>query len=872
MVSLTVVTEQSPPVLAEFPVVGVSAAPLVSPADAAASATHAAALPISTTIGQAVSRWRGDATAIAVLLALTAILAIDLLWREHALARLDIMTFFLPWYAYLGEHLRHFDVPGWNPHQFSGTPFAADPESGWGYLPAMVAFAFLPAVAAYQAFILFHLLLAGLTSYALGRLLGMGAMASLMVGTAYIFGPFARQIGSWPIFVQLAAWLPLALVGVELGLRAATWSGRAAAWCLAGVAVSQMLAGWVGQGAYYGLLVTGSYLAYRTLGRTAIGTWRRRVAHLAIAGASVFVVGFGLGAAGLLPRLDVSRRTNVAGGEYQGVMRRSPGFPLDSLLRRLAEYGDTPNRYYQGAALLSVALLAVVVARRRHATPYFALLSIITWILVLRTTPLHLLFYLLPRFRVLHQHSPSRVLVVSWIGPSVLAGATVEHLGAWYRRRHAVWLIALPVAAYALIVAVTVANGLPFEMRTLLPLTAVCAIVALGAVAVTGWRRLPVAPRFVRLVPVLLLAVVFADPSGSELMSSAPRLGLDLTLDRALPDDVADAAVAANAGQSDPGGAGEFLQRAAAAGDQPFRYLGYDGTMLRASRGNFFTYRQRFADPEVQALLVNARAMRLGLEDAQGYDPVQLTRYAAAMRALNGEKQNYHDAQVRPNGVASPLLNLLNVRYIVIPNAVPPGRPRPDLGYLIAVHREVFRNEQVRVLENVDALPRAWIVHSARQETRARALRFVATGRIDPRERALLEGTPPRLSAPADPSRDVARVTADDGDLLRATTRTDAAGLLVLSEVYDPGWRAYVDGRSAPLYAADGFLRAVAVPAGEHVVELRYEPVSLRVGIWVSAGAIAIVATVWIWYGLVVRRRRARSGSIRPATSVRWLG
>ena len=65
---------------------------------------------------------------------------------------------------------------------------------------------------------------------------------------------------------------------------------------------------------------------------------------------------------------------------------------------------------------------------------------------------------------------------------------------------------------------------------------------------------------------------------------------------------------------------------------------------------------------------------------------------------------------------------------------------------------------------------------------------------------------------------------------------------MVLSEVYYPAWRAYVDGRPAPVLVADGLLRAVEVPAGEHEVEFRYESWALWAGIAVSAAAYAVEA------------------------------
>src|SRR5438132_7376599 len=98
---------------------------------------------------------------------------------------MDTATAFYPWYSFLGEQLRAGHVPVWNPHTFSGTPFAADPESGWMYLPAMVAFTLLPLEPAARSFTVFQAPLAGLSMYGLSRALGLSPAGGVLAAVAY---------------------------------------------------------------------------------------------------------------------------------------------------------------------------------------------------------------------------------------------------------------------------------------------------------------------------------------------------------------------------------------------------------------------------------------------------------------------------------------------------------------------------------------------------------------------------------------------------------------------------------------------------------------------------------------------------------------
>lgn len=810
---------------------------------------------------------RADLGAASFLLMLTALVAWQRLWLWNGLAHLDIATFYLPWYAFMGEHLRQLQLPGWNPHQFSGTPFAADPQSGWMYLPAMIAFTFLPAIAAYQWFLVFHLVLAGLSAYAFARVMGLSVIPSLVVGVGFEFGPLVNHISCCLIHVQLAAWIPISLIGVEMGLRAKRRSSIAGWWCLTGFAISQMLAGWMGQGAYNGLLVVGSFLAYRALlSALPHADWRGRFRRFIVDGAAVVGIGIAIGAAGVLPRLDEVRSTNVAGGSYTGfeVNKYANGWKTTSLLDFMmtANNGWRSYLFYLGGATLALAIMAPFVARRRYAAPYFLGLTLVVSMLTLNRGPVLDLFFLLPRYEVLHQHVPSRVLAVQWLGPSMLAGATVEAL---LRDRHRRWVYRAafaPLLAYGIVLPIVRADGVNgASLSTVLVVAATCLVVA-GFVVVPlrnrRWASSHWQPLKTGLAVLLLLLVVW-DPTGRVFLD-AVRGGENPVL--ALPTGpVSRQAIEVNASQTDLNGAGEFIRQATTDGDR-VRYFGYDDAFTDGGWNWPSTYREFYWNGTVQDLLVNARAMRLGLDDVQGYNPVQLSRYVAMLNVLNQQNQNYHDAQILRTGLDSPLLDILNARYIVIPNDLPPGRPRPDLLALIRTHPEVYRNASVRVLENPDALPRAWMVHETRRTTEDGALWLIGSGTANPRTTVVLplnSRLPSLQPATTGASEDVS-ITRYEPDTM--TMRVDAAsdGILVVSETYDRGWNAYVDGKKTPVLLANGVQRAVAVPSGQHTVELRYQPRSLFVGIVISSLAGVAVLIVAGWAGIAALRRRRAGG------------
>ncbi|MDQ4100237.1 MAG: YfhO family protein [Chloroflexota bacterium] len=740
---------------------------------------------------------------------------------EPIRAGLDAVIFFWPMYAFLGDQLRAGNIPGWNPHQFAGAPFAADPESGWMYLPAMMVFGLLPLGAAIRLYMTLHLLLAGIGTFALGRMLGMTSAGALTAGWGFSFsGLMSDRTRCCYLHVQVATWIPWALIGIELALRARNHRVRVGGWLLAGVAISQMLGGWLGQGAYYGLLVVASYVCYRVFTPVPWTLYAavRRLPRLLLHGVVPLVIGLGLAAPGILPRLAYEDRSNLAHG-YAGVAGFAAdlgGWTATSQIAALL----SPSGWYIGVSVAALACISLIVAGRRFAVPYFASLTVVTFILGLEAiTPLHRLFALLPRFQEIHDHIPERIALALALGPAMLAGAAVSTVAPMARqpmngRRTAMNAVSRPQELR--------------RSRTLLSLRS-------ARRTARGDRLFTLTRKILPAALALFVAVDLTTAAASRLSNPAfARV------------DIA-AITEPNATARQLSGEGELLAP---------RFFGFDPSLQFTLHDQQTYYRHLFQNPLTAWLLVNNQATLWSLADVQGYNPLQLGRYTSFLTALNGMPQEYHGAYVLPSGLGSPLLPLLGSEYIVVPRQIDPGKPA--LLHLASALPEVWRDDRVRILHFEPALPRAWIVHEAITRSEAETLPLMASGAVDFSRTVVLNETLPS-SAPAEPAATAtsdATITAYEPDALTVETTTSAAGILVLSEVYDDGWQATVDEESVPLMVANHAFRAVPIPAGNHIVRLTYTPPGLVPGLSIL---VLTVVTLIVAGALAIWRDRERS-------------
>jgi hypothetical protein len=167
--------------------------------------------------------------------------------------------------------------------------------------------------------------------------------------------------------------------------------------------------------------------------------------------------------------------------------------------------------------------------------------------------------------------------------------------------------------------------------------------------------------------------------------------------------------------------------------------------------------------------------------------------------------------------------------------------PPPDMGSHKA--GEIFR-APINPFRPRLSFVAAWRV----EPDAARAWARAADGQTDFTREVLLDRAPALASAPSGAARPslVARFAEDRPERVVAEMTSDSAGVLVLADLFYPGWTAEVDGHPAEILRADGVFRALALPAGSHRAVFRYKPLSVQIGAALSAAALLVIAGLWL--------------------------
>ena len=233
-----------------------------------------------------------------------------------------------------------------------------------------------------------------------------------------------------------------------------------------------------------------------------------------------------------------------------------------------------------------------------------------------------------------------------------------------------------------------------------------------------------------------------------------------------------------------------------------------------------------------------------------GYHPAKLRRYQEMIEHhISPEMQAAYKAIATAGGEMDSVdankfrvLNMLNTKYFIFPA----GQQRQTVPIL-----------------NLHAYGNAWFVNKVQYVNNANeeidALDSIIpteTAVVDARFKDVLKGATESYKD----SLSSICLTSYAPNRLTYETNNAQDGIAVFSEIYYPdGWHVTIDGQPAELARADYILRTMYVPAGQHTIEMRFDPTSLHVTEGIAYGALALLVIGIIVAVLIAKRKYVKA-------------
>ncbi len=728
----------------------------------------------------------------------------------------DVAFQFYPWSAYGLERLGRLDIPLWNPYTLAGLPFIGNHQSGVFELTKITGVLLGLDAIWWPSFSWpATIALAGLFTWLFLRHLGLMPLAAAVGGTAYaLSGPMVVWLG-WP-HASTAMWLPWLLLAYDKALLEGT--GR---W-IAGAAVGTAFLFFAGhiQVAWYVLFTVATWVVFRAL-TSEQGRDLTRLRQQLWPVTAALVLGLGLASIQLWPTAELLGQSSLAGkgrGLTQGMSIAGAagaghianphgyrgGGPtlLDlGLFVYPALYGDSGTDFtrgsgntnetavYIGIVALALSVTSLAGPRKRRRVTIFWAVSAVVYAGAALSVPGPALLNYLPVFNLTNV---GRLRFLAAFALAVLSGLGAQALleGDAREGKRRRFIFGATVAALALSTFAWLEYAKFLDLKTLparliTAQTALLPVLGIGTIAVvrilrsTGETARKVAgTALVAVVAVELLTYGAGYHRGIDPALVAPR----------------NPAVA-------------WLQD-------------------RAANGRITSFKDQ---PENRTMLFPNSAMVFGLYDIRGYEVLKVDRFEQLQRAVAGSDPRTIYRKFDPD-----YFRIGSVKYFVQNKDGPAEEVLRSAGL-----KPVFTDDGTRIWQDDLALPRAFVVYrtTAVQDTKA-AARLFQRHALDFNRQAIIEDGP----ALAEKGRlTPAKVTGSLPERVTIKTTAERRGLLVLTDAYYPGWRAYIDGRATRIYPANVAFRGVVVPKGTHEVEFIYRPDSFRRALYLFWPSLALI-------------------------------
>lgn len=757
-----------------------------------------------------------DLALCALLSAFCLFLFWDIIIEGHWLSGIDFIAFYLGMKKFLYDEIWiHHSIPFWNPYIFGGMPFWAHFESTIFY-PLGFLFWFLSPEKAYGCTMFVHLVLAGIFMYMLSRSFGFDMAGSFVAGAVFMCNGFVMALlclgQMCPVWSYI--WLPLIIYFLNRAITSKTPYFSAT---IAGVLWGMQTLAGAPQDAFYTFLASALFLACsvkRNLKADGYGVKLLATALL------MFVIGCGVAAIQLVPAFELmgkSVRTVLDG--YDIVTRGS--YPPEGIITTIMPnfFGSyTENTFwvknvpwsvpYQNlyVGILPVVLLFFISYRRsdnRKLIVFAGCLATVALVLAFgRHTPVYKLAYLFPgfdRFR-----APSKIIVLWVFALGLLAGKGMDDL--FRHTKTVLWRragIFLCVVIFLLVLdgvfhcdrSIALKFFSPFILKDAIPEK-----MAEAARIISGdFHRLTLLSIFILLSILLWTRGVLKSKLAAASLCAILLIDLGYSNGPAVQHD-------------------DKTYRLM----QELKYdlddtIGKDKSTYRVGSYNFRL------GPNFE--------MYLGYQTVGGYTALFLHRFYEYINQQNQYnngrlQEGWQDFFYRCDENTR-LMDLLNVKYEIS-----------------------YASREYALRKNY--LPRVFIVPDYKTVKKEEILDYLVRPDFDPTRIVLLEKDPPfpdfsRHSDKRPGTGDLSTICLYRPDSIVISTDSCGPGYLLLSEVFYPGWKAFIDDQPTPIFRGNYLFRVIRLPGGHHVVRFVFDPLSIKIGIGITILTLFLFMAVMVY-------------------------
>lgn len=707
----------------------------------------------------------------------------------------DVITQIMPWKKITIDSWKQGVIPLWNPYSFSGTAHAANYQSSV-FLPLNILFFFLSFIDAWSLMVLLQPLLAGWFIYLFLRSLGKSKGASTLGSIAWMFCGFLVTWMAYGTLGYAALVLPLALYACR------TYFNRGNTGNLILLSLSLAFSFFSGH-FQISLYVVGTIIVYILFEAIKDKKKKRGLVLL-------FFVGLGLLIA--VPQLLLTYQAYIQSVRSSSFIKAEI-IPWQYLITLLAPdfYGNPVTRNdwfghyaewasYIGVLPLFLAFYAGLAFKDRKR--WLFLFLVLVTLLLAYPTPLTLLLFAL-KLPVISTSSASRIMVITSFSLSILAAFGFDDL----------------------------INDLKNQKRKKIIVFVISGIVIIGLIWFTLF--------FIKPLPVQYLAIAKRNtllPS-LILLTSGVMFIISLVVPKKWVLLLPFICI----------GIASFDSLRYAIKWMPFDPKEYIYPTTRA----LAFLKQTVGNNRVFGNIGGEAGLQFLLPLIEGYDAMYQARYGKFMNAVSTGIISEGDRSVvqfdKYGRYKDKALELLGVRYILHRKSDGTNVwAFPVWQYPTSEMSKIYEDEYYKVYEYTKAYPRAFLASAYAVETdEQKIIDTLFSSSFDTRNTVVLEAKP--VIEPTEGSGNVV-ISSYNSNSVIITTTLDQPKLLFLSDAYDPGWQAKIDGKKTLVYRADYDFRAVAVPAGIHTIRFYYWPKQLTIGLWLSIAGICILISYCLYY------------------------